>query len=89
MPEGRLGHDSLFANKNAQNPPEFSMILDIVFLYTYSMPKGLRRASDFGHCLPIHLFYAQRSAQSEVILDIGWLYTYFMPTGLSGKDCQE
>ena len=82
MSEGRLGHDPPFANKNAQNPPEFSMILDIVFLYTYSMPKGLRRASDFGHCLPIHLFYAQRSAQSEVILDIISQYTCFMPQDL-------
>ena len=63
MPEGRLGHDPPFTNKNAQNPPEFSVILDIIFLYTYFMPKGLRRASDFGHCLSIHLFYAHRAVR--------------------------
>ena len=65
MSEGLPGHDPPFADKNAQNPPEFSMILDIVFLYTYFMPKDLLRVRDFGHCLPIHLFYAQRAAQSE------------------------
>ena len=63
MPEGRLGHDPPFTNKNAQNPPEFSVILDIVFLYTYFMPKDLHRASDFGHWLAVHLFYAQRAVR--------------------------